>query len=182
MQGFDRSFQFRAAIVQESALIANLVNSGYRGESSKKGWTTEADLLGGQRTDADDVARMINDADAQVVLCVDISGEGETVRGCAYLKFSQVSRRAYVGMVTVRPEGQAQGVGRALLAECERRSRESGHHSLKMSVIDRRLELIAYYERRGYQKTGAWEPFPEDPKFGLAKVSGLKLLELVKTL
>ena len=36
-----------------------------------------------------------------------------------------------------------------------------------MTVIERRPELIAYYERRGYARTGERRPLPPAPEFDL---------------
>ena len=36
-----------------------LINSAYRGDSSKQGWTTEADLLDGIRTDEESLKELI---------------------------------------------------------------------------------------------------------------------------
>lgn len=156
-----------------------LVNSAYRGESSKRGWTTEADLLGGQRTDAGKLLEMIQGADSRVELLE--SGEGRLL-GCVYLK-REPSGACYLGMLTVDPTRQAGGLGKRLLDHAEEIARGWGCNRMRMTVISAREELIAYYERRGYRKTGATEPFPEnDPRFGLPKIAGLTFLELEKKL
>ena len=156
-----------------------LVNSAYRGESSKRGWTTEADLLGGQRTDAGKLLEMIQNADSRVEILE--SNDGRLL-GCVYLK-REGAGACYLGMLTVDSTLQAKGRGKRLLERSEEIAREWGCGRMRMTVISARKELIAYYERRGYRKTGATEPFPDkDPRFGLPKVKGLMFLELEKTM
>lgn len=170
---------FRPAQAADAARVAALVNSGYRGESSKKGWTTEADILGGQRTDADKVREMIAAAGSRVELAF---SEGDALAACVHLK-KEADGSCYLGMLTVDPARQAGGLGKELMARSEELARGWGCARMRMTVISVRAELIAYYERRGYRRTGRTEPFPEgDPRFGLPKVRGLAFAELEKPL
>lgn len=169
---------FKTAKVSQSQVIADLVNSAYRGDSSKAGWTTEADILGGQRTDAVGIKEMIRNPKSRIELML----EGEDLLGCVYLEHKD-SITAYLGMLTVNPRLQAQGYGSRMLTHCESIARSWGCGYLVMDVIPLRRELIEFYERKGYFITGEEKPFPEhDPRFGLPKVSGLKLIELKKGL
>lgn len=143
-----------------------LVNSAYRGEHSKKGWTTEADLLGGLRTDPATLRDMLRESDARILK---YTGEHNRLEGCVYLK--QKTDKLYLGMLTVSPELQAKGIGRKLLAAAEQEAVALGCTAITMTVISVRQELISWYERNGYRKTGATEPFPTDPKFGLPRQS-----------
>jgi len=171
--------EFRAADAADAARVVALVNSGYRGESSKKGWTTEADILGGQRTDEDKVREMIAAPGSRVELAFAADG---TLIGCVHLK-KEEDGSCYLGMLTVDPARQAGGLGKLIMTRSDELAREWGCARMRMTVIDVRGELIAYYERRGYRRTGKTEPFPEgDPRFGLPKVSGLRFAELDKTL
>lgn len=170
---------FRTAAPADAPALVALVNSGYRGESSKAGWTTEADILGGQRTDLEKMLEMIGGEDSTVELA--FAGDGALI-GCVHLK-KEASGSCYLGMLTVDPKRQAGGVGRTMLEYSEKIARAWGCARMRMTVISVRAELIAYYERRGYAKTGATEPFPEnDPRFGLPKVRGLTFAELAKPL
>lgn len=156
--------EFRTALPSDADALNLLVNSAYRGDSSKKGWTTEADLLGGQRTDAEKILEMINDPSARIELAV----ENNAILGCVYLKKENES--LYFGMLTVNPELQARGIGKLLLIHLENVARAWQCHTIRMTVISQRSELIAFYERRGYLRTGNTEPFPNnDPRFGLPK-------------
>lgn len=166
---------FRRARAADAGVVLDLVESAYRGERSRAGWTTEADLLAGQRTDPEGVAVAL--AGGWVLLAVDAVG---TTVGCC-----QLERRgdaAYFGMFAVSPTRQGQGLGDALLAEAERRvGAEWGACRMRMLVIDARVELITWYERRGYLRTGETEPFPYgDERFGRPLRPDLAFAVLVK--
>ena len=142
-----------------------LVNSAYRGESSKKGWTTEADLLGGIRTDEEVLTALINKENSVMLLYK----KNNALIGCVNLQ--QQNNKIYLGMLTVDPELQGSGAGKILLKASEDYAKEIGCTKIYMTVISIRIELIAWYERRGYKDTGERKPFPmDDPKFGLPKM------------
>lgn len=143
--------------------LNRLVNSAYRGESSKKGWTTEADLLSGIRTDEPGLTTMIQNPNAIILLYK----EDAQLLGCVYLE--KKSDELYLGMLTVSPEAQAKGIGKNLLTAAELIARNQHCSAITMTVITVRHELIAWYERRGYRSTGEIKPFPNDPSFGLPK-------------
>ena len=169
---------FRAATRDDVPAIVALVESAYRGDISRKGWTTEADLLDGQRTDPVSVAELIDRAGSTILL-------GE--HGGALLACANIEHRgdaAYFGMFSVRPDLQGAGVGRALLAEAERIARDDWHCTeMQMTVISVRDELIAWYERRGYRRTGIYSPFPYgDERFGIPRRDDLRFELLVKRL
>jgi ribosomal protein S18 acetylase RimI-like enzyme len=169
----------RTASPADAEAIRDLVNSAYRGESSKRGWTTEADILGGQRTDLDSVLGMIRSPESRVELA--LSGN-EMISGCVYLK-REPRGDCYLGMLAVDPAIQAGGIGRKLLAHSEDVAAGWGSRRMRMTVIHLREELINYYERRGYRRTGLVEPFPmTNPRHGVPKVPELTLVELVKPL
>ena len=153
-----------------------LVNSAYRGDSSKKGWTTEADLLDGIRTDADSLRHMIGQENSVIVLC---TGENNELKGCVNLQKQNL--KMYLGMLTVSPFIQSQGIGKELLKKAESYAMEQGCTSIILTVITVRKELIEWYERRGFFKTGERKPFPNDPKFGIPKQQ-LEFLVMEKNL
>jgi ribosomal protein S18 acetylase RimI-like enzyme len=149
--------QFRMAVPDDAAAVATLVRSAYRGEESRAGWTTEADLFTDERIDADTVRTKITAPRSFVLLGHD--DEGELLACCEILDRGEAL--AYFGMFAVRPTQQAAGVGRQVLAEAERLAvAEFGAHRLEMTVIALRHELIGWYERRGYVVTEERRPFP----------------------
>ena len=174
--------RFRAAAPADVDAIVALTQSAYRGDASRVGWTTEADLLDGQRTDAREVAELITNPDVRLLLA---EGDGRLLASCVVERLSgEHAGDAYFGMFSVRPEAQGNGTGRALLAEAERVVRDEWQiRTMRMSVIDVRNELIAWYERRGYRRTGQHKPFPYgDPRFGVPKRGDLRFEWLVKDL
>ncbi|GAA4010382.1 GNAT family N-acetyltransferase [Hymenobacter fastidiosus] len=156
--------------------LAALVNSAYRGPESEKGWTTEAHLLGGQRTDADALREMLAAADAVFLLA---RTEDGTLAGSVYLH--KQTDALYLGMLSVAPTLQAHGLGKHLLRAAEDYARRQDCFRLRITVISVRTELLAWYERHGYQRTGATEPFPTGPRFGLPR-QPLELVVLEKPL
>lgn len=172
---------FRNAEAADCERISNFVNAAYRGESSKIGWTTEEALLAGQRTDSERLQETIREHDSWIMLCFEDDTEKKLLAS-VHLK-KENSKTFYLGMLTVDPTLQGGGIGKSVMNECERIAKRFGCIEMRMTVIHLRHELIAYYERRGYAMTGAWEAFPEsDPRFGLPKVRGLKLMEMKKKL
>jgi len=171
------ALSFRAARADDIPALHRLVESAYRGDASRAGWTTEADLLGGQRTDPDALASII----AGVPSCMVVAEDDGAIVGCCQLE-QRTGGTAYLGMLAVRPGLQARGVGRAVVAEAERVARtEWGAARVQMTVIRQRAELIAWYERLGYRLTGETAPFPYgDERFGLPKVDDLEFVVLVK--
>jgi GNAT superfamily N-acetyltransferase len=160
--------------------IVELVESSYRGDASRVGWTTEADLLDGQRTDGDAVASAVASESSVVLLMLDESG---VLVSCCHLE-QRPDAVAYFGMFAVRPGMQGGGIGASLLTAAEDYVRtEFGATSMEMTVIAQRTELIAWYERRGYDRTGQTRPFPYgDERFGIPRRDDLHFVVLTKTL
>lgn len=171
---------FRPATPVDAEAISFLVNAGYRGESSQKGWTTEAHLLGGQRIDPEKVCELIATPN-QIILIWPHANEKD-VTACVLLE--RKAQTAYLGMLTVNPLLQNTGMGRQILKVAEAWvQREWGSKQIEMTVVSVRHELISWYQRRGYSLTEETRPFPmEDQRFGLPKVDHLEFVVLVKTL
>jgi len=172
------SLIFRAAQPADVGPIVALVESAYRGDVSKQGWTTEADFLEGQRTDPDSVLGLLDKDDSRVLLA---ERNGKMLACC---HIARQGEAGYFGMFSVSPTLQGGGVGKALLAEAERVAlNEWDCVRMEMTVIDIREELIAWYERRGYQRTGVKKPFPYgDARFGIPKRDDLRFEILAKPL
>jgi ribosomal protein S18 acetylase RimI-like enzyme len=160
------SLQITPATDKDIPSLHQLVNSAYRGESSKKGWTTEADLLDGIRTDEDGLKEMMDQPNAVILKCED---ESNGIIGCVYLQ--QQKDELYLGMLTVSPELQAKGIGKQLLNAADNYALQLNCTAIIMTVISVRKELIAWYERHGFHTTGETKPFPNNVRFGIPKQS-----------
>jgi ribosomal protein S18 acetylase RimI-like enzyme len=152
------------AILSDVPELNVLVNSAYRGETSKKGWTTEANLLDGLRIDEETLIGYFNDPNVILLKNTDDAGQ---ITGCVYLEVR--SPKLYVGMFSVSPYLQNKGIGRDLLLAAETYAEQLNCHTLTMTVISIRHELISWYNRRGYKATGEIQPFHHGTKFGLPK-------------
>ncbi|MGW2839331.1 GNAT family N-acetyltransferase [Streptomyces sp. NPDC001493] len=169
---------FRDAAEDDVPALVELVESAYRGESSRTGWTTESHILEGRRTNDEEVRGIIAtpggrllvaERDGAIVACCQLEHRGDA---------------AYFGMFSVRPGHQGAGLGKTVIAEAERVAREEwGATEMQMTVISVRAELIAFYERRGYGRTGRMSPFPYgDERFGVPLRDDLEFELLVKVL
>jgi ribosomal protein S18 acetylase RimI-like enzyme len=172
-------FRFAAPSRREIEAIVALVDSAYRGPSSRRGWTTEADLLEGQRTDREAVREIISSGKGGMLLAEE---DGRLI-GCCQLE-RRGDHQAYFGMFAVIPTGQGRGRGRVIVSEAERVAREDwGATRLRMTVISQRHDLIAWYQRLGYRLTGETEPFPYgDERFGIPTRPDLAFVVLAKSL
>ncbi|MFJ3903645.1 GNAT family N-acetyltransferase [Streptomyces sp. NPDC090025] len=171
------SVTFRHATASDVPALVDLVESAYRGDASRAGWTTEADFLDGRRTDPQGI-REILDSPHGTLLVAERSGE---LMACCHVE--QRGDHAYFGMFAVRPRLQGAGLGKRVIAEAEQWAREAGAGEMHMTVIQVREELIAFYERRGYVRTGRLTPFPYgDERFGLPKRGDLAFELLTKAL
>jgi ribosomal protein S18 acetylase RimI-like enzyme len=170
---------YRDATVADAEALVALIESAYRGDSSRAGWTTEADILGGRRTDPEAVTGVITTPNSRLLY---IERDGALI-GCC-----QLQRRgpdaAYFGMFAVSPGAQGGGLGRQIISEAERTVRETWDaREMQMTVITVREDLIAWYERRGYRRTGKLFPFPYgDERFGVPRRDDLEFELLAKPL
>ncbi len=168
----------RAATSADAPALAALVNAAYRGDSSRAGWTTEADLLGGQRVDVERLTETIA-TPGNVIL---LHEQDHRPVGCVHLE--RTGDDCYLGMLTVLPTLQRSGLGRQMLEAGERWAIEHWcSRTMHMTVIVQRTELIAWYERRGYRRTLERKPFPYgDERFGLPRRADLAFEVLIKDL
>lgn len=173
----------RRATLQDVPQLVALVQSAYRGDSSRQGWTTEADLLGGQRTDASEVAAAIQTQGQQILLLE----RAEQPQGASLLASVHVRHEGhacYLGMFAVEPTAQGGGIGRRMVQAAEAAALgDYGARQMRMMVISVRDSLIAWYERLGYRRTGESQPFPYgNPRFGLPKRDDLAFVVLARDL
>ncbi|MFJ5773927.1 GNAT family N-acetyltransferase [Streptomyces sp. NPDC093094] len=169
---------FRDATDADVDVLVALIESAYRGDASRAGWTTEADILQGQRTDPEGVLAVIESEDSRLLT---VERDGAVVACC---QLEHRGDHAYFGMFAVSPRLQGAGLGKVIIAEAERRARETwGVTEMHMTVISVRDDLIAWYERRGYRRTGRMTPFPYgDERFGVPQRDDLQFELLVKPL
>ncbi len=170
--------QLRSANEADIPALVELVTSAYRGDASRKGWTTEADFLDGSRIDPDVLREDLHRQRSRVLVA---ERDGQMV-ACAHV--ADQDGAGYFGMFSVRPTLQGGGIGDTLLREAERVAREEWTlPAMRMTVIDIRDSLIAWYERRGYRRTGVKKPFPYgDARFGIPKRDDLRFEVLEKAL
>ena len=146
----------RTALVSDLPRLHPVIERAYRGDSARQGWTHEADLLSGERIDDATLHAMLADP-AQRLLIAERDG---VPVGCVSLTRQQ-NGRVYLGLLCVDPACQAGGIGKAIIAAAERIARaEMAADHIEMTVISSRTELIAYYERRDFRRTGEMRPFP----------------------
>ena len=167
------------ATAEDTEALHALIHSAYRGDSARRGWTHEADLLDGQRTDPEALAATLADP-RQLIL---VARDGAALSGCIALT-DKGDGLAYIGLVTVDPRQQSNGIGRRLLDAAEHAGQVNfAAARAEMAVIAQRTDLIAWYERRGYRLTGERRPFPAtDPRFGLPRRDDLDFVVLEKSL
>jgi len=166
---------FSPATPADVPALADLINRAYRSEATHAGWTTEGHLLEGPRVDEASLLDMLA-APAATLLTAELAGQ---LAGCVYLQTP--GPYLYLSMLTVAPSAQAHGLGRQLLAQAEAHARQAGCATIRMSVLALRPELLAWYERQGYRRTGESEPFPATTRFGRPR-QPLTLLTLAKAL
>ncbi|WP_439570974.1 GNAT family N-acetyltransferase [Sphingomonas sp.] len=147
--------EIRPATLADLPRLHPVVERAYRGDSARQGWTHEADLLSDTRTDLATLATLI-DGDSRLLIALD----GDTILGCVNIADRSYGL-AYLGLLCVDPTIQARGIGKQLIAAAEATARETfAADRIEMTVIDRRAELIAWYERHGYARSGETRPFP----------------------
>ncbi len=167
---------FTLASIDQLTSLADFVNRAYRGDSARKGWTHEADLLDGTRVDES----LLREEQKRGVLYV-LAWNSDRLVGCYHFEKKNL-QTAYVGMITVDPAIQGGGIGKILIEDAIKRARSLNCKQLALTVMEDRKELIAYYERRGFQITGAGEDFnPQDSRYGIPKKK-LRLIEMMRFL
>ncbi len=172
---------FSVADPEHVDIICQLVNLSYRGEFSRLGWTTEADLLKGQRADPKMLYELMTPPDQIVLMGSDPNLENRLI-GCVHLcKISSLT--CQLGLLTVKPDLQNKGVGRQLLEEAEAWGRSWSCKEMNLLIIHHRREIIDWYQRRGYQLTGEKKDFPYgDERYGIPVRDDLYFLTMTKSL
>jgi GNAT superfamily N-acetyltransferase len=164
------------ATITDTEKLTALVNSAYRGESSKQGWTSESHLLDGQRIDDVFMLSYLQDENVTILKYVNHRGQ---ITGCVYLEIK--NDKLYLGMLTVSPVEQGKGIGKQLLTRADEYARSKSLEAITITVITTRHELIAWYQRHGYRPTGELSPFHVDQRFGVPKAP-IELLVMEKSI
>jgi ribosomal protein S18 acetylase RimI-like enzyme len=159
------------ASVEDVSKLNNLINSAYRGEYAKKGWTNEIGIIEGARINEIEVRRMIESPNGILLKFVN---EGNTIIGCCYLEIH--GNELYLGTLTVSPDIQGQGIGKMMLKYADEYAKAHNYTAIIITVVSGRVELIDWYIRHGYQLTGKSKPFPAQMGFG----NPLKEIELIE--
>jgi ribosomal protein S18 acetylase RimI-like enzyme len=164
------------ALPTDASALNQLVNSAYRGDSSRQGWTTEADLLDGTRID-ETAMRDLIEKPGTVILTY---REASELLGCVELRLQD--GKLYLGMLSVKPNTQGKGIGKKLMHAAEDYARQQNITTIFMTVISVRQELIDWYIRHGYKLTGERKPFVvPDTRWGIPKIQ-LEFVVLEKSL
>jgi GNAT superfamily N-acetyltransferase len=169
-----------AAVPSDLEAVAALVNGAYRGYGGAQGWTHEGDYIDGVRTSGDALrAELAAQREGGLLLWRD-SADVEAL-GCVWLE-PAAADAWYLGLLSVRPELQDRRLGRAILQAAEAWAVERGARRIRLTVINIRDTLIAWYERRGYARTGETQPFPYgDDRFGKPARADLCFVVLEKS-
>ncbi len=138
--------------------LNQLINSAYRGDEAKKGWTNEAHLLTGIRIDKKELSRILNSKSSFFLKYT----EEKIIKACVFLE--KENSVLYLGMLSVMPELQGKGIGKQLLKAAEINAHQLGCSKIYMTVISVRYELIDWYKRHGYIDTGIKKPFPGEDR------------------
>jgi ribosomal protein S18 acetylase RimI-like enzyme len=170
------SHMITKANLEDVVALKKLINGAYRGESSKAGWTTEAFMLGGERTNEDELNEILFDSTNTLLKFT----EGKQILASVLLTAKE--NQLYLGMLTVSPQLQNGGIGAQLLAQADLHAKQLGLSKIVMTVISTRTELIAYYNRKGYIDTGLRAPFPDSHSHSVLGSDPLQFMVLEKTI
>jgi GNAT superfamily N-acetyltransferase len=144
--------------------LVPLINGAYRGEGGQIGWTNESHLISGARTSPQDLEELLHNPGATILK---LTGPDNTILGCVYLQAQ--GDRLYLGLLSVLPSHQNAGIGKQFLTTADDYARRHHCTHIHITVISVRTELVAWYERHGFNRTGDFEPFHHGEKFGIAK-------------
>lgn len=171
------TYKIDFAVIEDLNDVVNLVNSAYRGESGKQGWTTESDIIGGQRTEKACLLEDINRENSDIIIVRNACNE---IVGCCHVEKSE-NNSCYLGMLSVKPTLQKSGIGKLLICESARYAKSMKCEVIEITVITIRHDLIAWYEKQGFIRTGIIKPFPYgDERFGIPFFDDLKFEVLTK--
>lgn len=152
--------QIRTASLKDISALVSMINSAYRATEGVQGWTHEATLLDGVRTDSEHLRELFERVDSVILLAVD----EQKILGSVHLEKHDAV--LYFGMLAVDPKLQSKGIGRFLVQAAKDHAFSLGCDRIRLTVISVRTELIEWYERHGFVQAGEVTPFPEGNRFG----------------
>lgn len=153
-----KNLNISIATANDIPSIKNLLNSAYRGESSRQGWTTEAHLIAGEvRTDEKALHDVLEKDESVILKYTSLANE---IWGCVNLQ--KQGDKLYLGMFSVQPQSQGAGIGKQLLQAADEYAIYMHCTCIYFTVISARTELINWYKRHGFIDTGKRTPFVED--------------------
>jgi ribosomal protein S18 acetylase RimI-like enzyme len=169
------------AVEADYPAIIDLVNTAYRGKGTVASWNIETGIVEGTRL-TDSLLREDLAAKPDAHFLVTRDPDSRAIIGTVWLEPAE-NRAWYLGLFTISPALQKQHLGRELLTAAEGFAKARGAQSIRMGVLSVRDTLIAWYERRGYARTGETEPYPYgDNRFGTPLRDDLKFVILEKRL
>lgn len=163
-------YNIQPAIAPDVPAIIKIVNSAYHGQADSKSWTSEGHLVSGPRITEENLHNYIQQPNITILRCADEQG---SIVGCVLLEKKQDT--LYLGMLSVDPQIQASGIGKLLLSAAETFARQHQYKTITITVIDRRVELIDWYKRKGYKPTGNVIPFTNPSSTALDNFSFVEL-------
>jgi predicted N-acetyltransferase YhbS len=165
----NKKYHIQTVTANDIPVITKLVNSAYQGEPGSKSWTSEGEIVAGQRTTEDIVRNLLQQPSITMLQCID----EQTIVGCVLLEKKE--NTLYLGMLSVDPHRQASGIGKLLLQHGESFARDHGYDTVIITVINMRHELIDWYKRKGYRPTGNLQPFSNHSSTALADFSFMEM-------
>ena len=166
------------ATINDIIELEKLINKAYRGEASRKGWTSEYGILEGERIGQEPLEDYFGQDPINILKYTDVSG---TILGTVYIEFK--APVLYLGMLAVMPDQQAQGIGQSIMREAENLAKKNDCDRISITVISSRLELISWYKRRGYRMNGESINFDElKGNFGIPLIQDIQLIGMEKSL
>jgi ribosomal protein S18 acetylase RimI-like enzyme len=167
------------AVEADYPAIVDLANFAFRGSGATASWNTETVFIEGQRLN-ESLLREDLAAKPEAQLLTYRDDPDGPLLGTVLLDRKK-DGVWYLGLLTIRPDLQKRQLGRGLLAAAEDFAKERGGRRVRMTVVNVRDSLIAWYERRGYRLTGETQPFPYgDERFGRPLLDDLHFVVLEK--
>ncbi|MDD4978418.1 MAG: GNAT family N-acetyltransferase [Gallionella sp.] len=174
METFDRC---RDACKADASEITRLVNQAYRPKNRLAGWTHESDLVNGSRTNTGQIISILSRADSTIIIGL----RSNLIIACIHLE--KIGRDIHFGLFAVDPEYQGIGIGKEMLKLAENYVVERfGPKKIVMTVLSARHELINFYLRCGYRRTGNITDYPTDAGIGTPKICEIKIETIEKQL